>query len=194
MKKFIPKEKLGKKARKQLDNEQRTTWAFSPVTTVSPPGAACTAQAAPGNREAFAMKQTQSQLIKGLPRRIALMLLDCGLIALCYYLAVLLRFDGNDAIKRPAVFAALVEYLPYILAVYMLVYWFGGLYEILWEYAGLRDLARLMLLSGLATGISMILNMFYRGWQSGGQPWQFGFAELGNPIGFPTFARSRSRP
>ena len=32
MKKFIPKEKLGKKARKQLDNEQRTTWAFSPVT------------------------------------------------------------------------------------------------------------------------------------------------------------------
>ena len=32
MKKFIPKEKLGKKARKQLDTEQRTTWAFSPVT------------------------------------------------------------------------------------------------------------------------------------------------------------------
>jgi hypothetical protein len=32
MSKFIPKEKLSKKARKQLDNEQRTTWAFSPVT------------------------------------------------------------------------------------------------------------------------------------------------------------------
>ena len=32
MKKFIPKEKLGKKARKQLDTEQRSTWAFSPVT------------------------------------------------------------------------------------------------------------------------------------------------------------------
>jgi len=32
MKKFIPKEKLGKKARKQLDSEQRTTWMFSPVT------------------------------------------------------------------------------------------------------------------------------------------------------------------
>ena len=26
------KEKLGKKARKQLDSEQRSTWAFSPVT------------------------------------------------------------------------------------------------------------------------------------------------------------------
>ena len=32
MSKFIPKEKLSKKARKQLDSEQRTTWAFSPVT------------------------------------------------------------------------------------------------------------------------------------------------------------------
>ena len=32
MKRFIPREKLGKKARKQLDSEQRATWAFSPVT------------------------------------------------------------------------------------------------------------------------------------------------------------------
>ena len=32
MKRFVPREKLGKKARKQLDSEQRTTWAFSPVT------------------------------------------------------------------------------------------------------------------------------------------------------------------
>lgn len=32
MRKFIPKEKLGKKARKRLDSEQRTTWALSPVT------------------------------------------------------------------------------------------------------------------------------------------------------------------
>ena len=32
MKHFIPKEKLSKKARKQLDSGQRTTWSFSPVT------------------------------------------------------------------------------------------------------------------------------------------------------------------
>ena len=32
MKRFIPREKLGKKARKQLGSEQRATWAFSPVT------------------------------------------------------------------------------------------------------------------------------------------------------------------
>ena len=32
MKQFIPREKLGKKARKQLDGERRATWALSPVT------------------------------------------------------------------------------------------------------------------------------------------------------------------
>ena len=32
MKRFIPREKLGKKARKQLDSERRATWTFSPVT------------------------------------------------------------------------------------------------------------------------------------------------------------------
>ena len=32
MKKFIPREKLGKKARKRLDGERRAIWAFSPAT------------------------------------------------------------------------------------------------------------------------------------------------------------------
>ena len=31
------------------------------------------------------MQQDSKQIIKGLPRRIALMLLDCGLIVLCYW-------------------------------------------------------------------------------------------------------------
>ena len=32
MKKFIPKEKLSKKARKELDRQRRFTWSFSPAT------------------------------------------------------------------------------------------------------------------------------------------------------------------
>ncbi len=32
MKKFIPREKLSRKARKQLDGERRATWTLSPVT------------------------------------------------------------------------------------------------------------------------------------------------------------------
>lgn len=32
MSKFVPRPKLSKKARKELDTQKRTTWAFSPVT------------------------------------------------------------------------------------------------------------------------------------------------------------------
>ena len=32
MAKFVPKGKLGKKARKELDRQRRVTWEFSPVT------------------------------------------------------------------------------------------------------------------------------------------------------------------
>ncbi len=32
MSKFIPREKMGKKARKELDRQRRTLWQFSPVT------------------------------------------------------------------------------------------------------------------------------------------------------------------
>lgn len=32
MAKFIPKEKMSKKARKELAAQQRATWTFSPVT------------------------------------------------------------------------------------------------------------------------------------------------------------------
>lgn len=108
------------------------------------------------------MKRSNEQLIKGLPRRILLMLLDCGLIVLCYYIAILLRFDGEDAFRRHEVIVAMAPMLTYILPIYMVVFWFGGLYEIMWEYAGMRDLARLTCLSGLATGFSLLFDMLFR--------------------------------
>ena len=107
------------------------------------------------------MQQVSKQLIKGLPRRIALMLLDCGLIVLCYWLAVMLRFDSGDAYRRVEILRAMAPMLIYVLPIYMIVFWFGGLYEIMWEYAGMRDLARLTCLSGLATGIIMLFDLIY---------------------------------
>ena len=52
--------------------------------------------------------------------------------------------------------------LPYVLIIYMVVFWFGGLYEIMWEYAGMRDLARLTCLSGLATGFILLFDLLFR--------------------------------
>lgn len=34
MKTFVPRDKMTKRARKKLDAQNRTTWAFSPVTKV----------------------------------------------------------------------------------------------------------------------------------------------------------------
>ena len=108
------------------------------------------------------MQQVSKQLIKGLPRRIALMLLDCGLIVLCYWLAVMLRFDSGDAYRRVEILRAMAPMLLYVLPIYMIVFWFGGLYEIMWEYAGMRDLARLTCLSGLATGFILLFDLIFR--------------------------------
>jgi len=48
------------------------------------------------------MQQDSKKLIKGLPRRIAMMLLDCGLIVLCYYIVIILHFDGEVRSTRSA--------------------------------------------------------------------------------------------
>ncbi|MDD4849475.1 MAG: nucleoside-diphosphate sugar epimerase/dehydratase [Gemmiger sp.] len=105
------------------------------------------------------MKQSNQQIVKGLPRRLLLMLLDCALIVGCNYLGLLFRLDGPEAYKLPLAVANLNHNLPWMLAVYMVVFWFGGLYEILWEYAGMRDLARLTCLTGIGTGIIMMADM-----------------------------------
>ena len=107
------------------------------------------------------MQQDSKQIIKGLPRRIALMLLDCGLIVVCYWLAVMLRFDSGDAYRRVEIVRAMAPMLLYVLPIYMIVFWFGGLYEIMWEYAGMRDIARLTSLSGLPTGKIMLFHLIY---------------------------------
>ena len=106
-------------------------------------------------------QDVNKQIIKGLPRRIALMLLDCCLIVVCYWLAVMLRFDSGDAYRRVEILRAMAPMLLYVLPIYMIVFWFGGLYEIMWEYAGMRDLARLTCLSGLATGLIMLFDLIY---------------------------------
>ena len=90
------------------------------------------------------------------------MALDCGLIVLCYWLAIMLRFDGGDAYKRAITISAMLPMLRYVLPIYLIVFWFGGLYEIMWKYAGMRDLARLLCLSGLSTGLIMLFDLIYR--------------------------------
>ena len=42
--------------------------------------------------------------------------------------------------------------LAYVLPIYMIVFWFGGLYEIMWEYAGMRDVYKRQVRAGSGRG------------------------------------------
>lgn len=88
------------------------------------------------------------------------MLLDCGLIVLCYWLAVMLRFDSGDAYRRVEILRAMAPMLLYVLPIYMIVFWFGGLYEIMWSTPACVTCTP-DLPSGLATGIIMLFDLIY---------------------------------
>ena len=107
------------------------------------------------------MTKSKSQF-QNLARRLGLFLLDCGLIVLSYYFAILLRFDGADAVRRPVVIQAMAPMLPYALLIYGIVFWVGGLYKIIWDYAGIRDIARMVFLSGLATAFILLVDTIVR--------------------------------
>lgn len=47
-----------------------------------------------------------------------------------------------------------------VVVVYMACYVLGGIYQIMWRYAGVRDVARLCLLSAIACGVTLALNQF----------------------------------
>ena len=102
--------------------------------------------------------------VKGLPRKLLLMAVDMGLLVLSYYIAILLRFvDSDQSEKIPQVVGTMVHHLPWMLAIYAVVFWLGGLYEVMWQYAGVRDLARVVLLACIATGFLLIGNQLVEG-------------------------------
>ena len=78
-----------------------------------------------------------------MPRR-ALLVLGCCHCCIQLYFALLLRADGAvEAAWWPHNRALLYENLPWIVAVYIVCFLAGGLYSVLWKYAGERDLMRL---------------------------------------------------
>ena len=88
-------------------------------------------------------KQTQNTP-QVLLRRAVLVLLDAAIVAFSFYFALLLRADGAvEAAWWPHNRAILYANLPWIVTVYLLSFLGGGLYSVLWKYAGERDLLRL---------------------------------------------------
>ena len=90
-------------------------------------------------------------------RKLSLFLLDIVLITLSVYLSMELRFEMYIPSRHAQ---TMMNALPVIWAAYMGCYAVGGVYKIMWRYAGVRDTTRLCLLSAIACVITLAANQF----------------------------------
>ena len=90
-------------------------------------------------------------------RNVSMFLLDCAMVLLSIYLSLELRFEMYIPLRH---ILTMLHAIPFILVCYMSAYTIGGVYRIMWRYAGVRDMARLAGLSILACGLTLALNQF----------------------------------
>ena len=105
------------------------------------------------------MKETRKIVPQVLVRRAFLVVLDAAIITFSFYFALLLRADGAvEASWWPHNRALLYQNLPWIVALYLISFLAGGLYLILWKYAGERDLIRLAGMIAVPTAAVYVIN------------------------------------
>ena len=113
----------------------------------------------PDAKEDFGVNEKKKMAPKVLVRRALLVALDAAIVAFSYYFALLLRADGAvEATWWPHNRAILYANLPWIIVVYLACFLAGGLYSVLWKYAGERDLLRLAGMIAVPTGIVYLVN------------------------------------
>lgn len=90
-------------------------------------------------------------------RKLFMFLLDVALIILSIYVSMELRFEMYIPVRH---METMLASLPLVVIVYMACFVVGGIYQVMWRYAGVRDMARLCLFSGIACGLTLALNQF----------------------------------
>ena len=91
-------------------------------------------------------------------RKISLFVLDIALILSCVYISMELRFEMYIPYNHAQ---TMMRALPTLLGIYMGVYFFGGIYQIMWRYGGVRDVFRLCVLSAISCGLTLAANSFF---------------------------------
>ncbi len=118
------------------------------------------------NKRGLFVKENQKTALRIYARRLLLVVLDATIIAFSFYFALLLRAEGasNEEVWWPHNLSLLYHNLPWIIAVYLACFLVGGLYSILWKYAGERDLIRL---AGTIAASTVIVYAVNRLWIHG---------------------------
>ena len=109
------------------------------------------------------MKKETKRKSEIMLRRALLFVIDLVIVCFSFYLGLLLRADGAPDVDIwwPHNLALLYENLPWIAALYMLSFLAGGLYTILWKYAGERDLIRLAVMVAVPTVAVYFVNRLF---------------------------------
>jgi len=96
-------------------------------------------------------------------RRVFEVLLDVALIALAYYGAFVLRWDGHLPDEQLQIF---LKTLPLVIIIQMTFFLLGGVYRGLWRYVGITDLliiARAVVAGATVSTIVIFLMYWFRG-------------------------------
>ena len=91
-------------------------------------------------------------------RRCALILLDLALLYIAIELAVILRYDGAISASMRT---KLDQRIPLLMVLYTGALVVGGVYHMIWRYAGGREMFRLMFLCAATTGVVLICNRVF---------------------------------
>lgn len=93
---------------------------------------------------------------KGSRSRVFAVLFDIVWVIIALTLGILLRFEGNGAIQWNTGY--FLRYCVLGICTYIPVFILGGIYSILWKYAGGRELAMLTGLSILAGFLGLVIS------------------------------------
>ena len=117
----------------------------------------------PEEEEDVSLKKETKRKSEIMLRRALLFVIDLVIVCFSFYLGLLLRADGAPDVDIwwPHNLALLYENLPWIAALYMLSFLAGGLYTILWKYAGERDLIRLAVMVAVPTVAVYFVNRLF---------------------------------
>ena len=88
-------------------------------------------------------------------RRSLLFLMDMLFVYLSIQIAVLMRYDGHVS---ASMYAQIMRLTPEILGVYAVCSLIGGVYEMIWRYAGAAEVIRLALVYMVSSGLTLLLN------------------------------------
>lgn len=90
-------------------------------------------------------------------RKLSMVVMDVLLVSIASYVSMELRFEGAIPAHH---METMLENMPRILICYCAAFCLGGVYNIMWRYAGVKETARVAVVCALGGALTLAVNMF----------------------------------